>query len=48
MTDTRHPAEVEADEATRMPRWFWLAAPVVFVAAVALSAIWPWGFGVAP
>lgn len=34
----------EAARATAMPRWFWLLAPVVFVAAVAASAVWPWGW----
>lgn len=39
----QHPAELEAADATRLPGWFWLAAPVVFVATVAASAVWPWG-----
>lgn len=25
----RHRAEIEADEAVRMPWWFWVAAPFV-------------------
>jgi len=34
----------EADEACAMPWWFWEAAAVVFVATIAISSIYPWGF----
>lgn len=34
----------EADEATRMPGWFWLLAPVTFVFSVAAAAVWPWSW----
>ncbi len=44
MSSPLHPAQQQAADATRLPAWFWLAAPVIFVATVALSAVWPWGF----
>jgi hypothetical protein len=34
----------EADEACALPWWFWEAAAVVFVATIAISSIYPWGF----
>ncbi len=34
----------EADEACAMPWWFWEAAVVIFVGAIAASSIYPWGF----
>lgn len=36
--------QAEADEAIRMPGWFWFLAPLVFVGAIAVSAVLPWGF----
>ena len=39
-----HPAIVAANEATALPWWFWEAAAVVFVATLAISAVWPLGF----
>lgn len=36
----------EAEEATRLPWWFWEAALAVFVLTIAASAAWP--MGVAP
>lgn len=39
-----HPAAVQARADMAMPRWFWHLAPVALVGAIALSAVWPWGF----
>lgn len=36
--------EAEAAEAIALPWWFWEAAAVVFVATVAISAVFPLGF----
>lgn len=34
----------EAADAVRMPEWFSPVAALVFVAAIAASAIYPWGW----
>lgn len=36
--------EAEARAATALPWWFWEAAALVFVAVLALSSLFPWGF----
>lgn len=36
--------EAEAAEAIALPWWFWEAAAVVFVATIAISAVFPLGF----
>ncbi len=33
----------EAEDATRLPEWFWEAAAVVFVLTIAASDVWPMG-----
>lgn len=33
----------EAEDATRLPWWFWEAAVLVFILAIAGSAAWPMG-----
>lgn len=33
----------EAADATRYPRFFWVAAALVVLGAIAASAVWPWG-----
>jgi len=34
----------EADEACRLPWWFWEAAIAIFILSIAGSAAFPWGF----
>lgn len=36
--------EREAREATALPLWFWEAAAIILVVAIAASAAAPWGF----
>lgn len=35
---------LEAEDATRLPWWFWEAAVVVFVGVVVISSVFPWGW----
>lgn len=39
-----HPAMVQARADSALPWWFWEAAAVVFVATIAISAVFPLGF----
>ena len=39
-----HPAITQARDDIALPWWFWEAAAVVFVATVAISAVFPLGF----
>ncbi len=42
-SDSAEPADDDAEDIA-MPWWFWEAAALVFVAVLALSSIFPWGF----
>lgn len=37
-------ADEEARRAIALPAWWPLGAAVLLVGAIALSAVWPWGF----
>lgn len=35
---------LDRDNGADLPGWFWIAAPVVFVGAIVISAVFPWGW----
>lgn len=41
---SRRDTHMDRDAGADLPGWFWIAAPVVFVLAIAASAVWPWGW----
>lgn len=48
----RHPYPTdprgEAEEACRLPAWWWALAPVAFLGVIALSYFFPYGWSPAP
>lgn len=41
---SKHHAEEQAELDLRMPWWMWWLGPVVLVATIAASVVWPWGW----
>lgn len=47
-SEERSRIEAEAAEAVAAPGWVIAVGIACAIAAVVLSAVWPWGWGIAP